>query len=257
MAWSTSSGSIGANSSTANQASQAFTVTSTLTAGNVAVIGIAVDNNQTTDGDEVAVTGVVDSTGSNTWVKAAEFTNGQAGAQAGATISVWYSKLASTLTGGSATITPSFSNATSRDKSCISGASFPFGAGSTVSVQATATLANDAADPGSLDAATPSAEFLRARFIALESSDTTGITVTAGGWTQFSSSTTAGGGSAANMAIRGEWKISTGTGDASDPTCFSADCASVYVAFKESPLVAFIPRPNLPILQAVNRAARF
>jgi hypothetical protein len=72
-----------------NQASIVLTTSATLEAGNLGVIVISVDNNQTTDGDEGAVSGVVDSAG-NTWLKGAEFTNGQGTAQTGATCSVWY-----------------------------------------------------------------------------------------------------------------------------------------------------------------------
>jgi fibronectin-binding autotransporter adhesin len=233
VAWGGGGAFIAGNSSTANQASQNFTVTSTQLVGVFAVLIIAVDNNQTTDGDEGAVTSVTDSAG-NTWSKAAEFCNGQGSAQAGATCSIWYSTITSQLTGASSTITVNFSNAASRDKSAVGGSgAFTIGAGSVVSVQGTNTLANDGADPGSLNFTTPNEEFLRVRGIAGETNSTTALTNTAG-FTSTDSSQTSGGGATANMAVRGEWIISTGTGAASDPTWTAVDCASVYVAFKET-----------------------
>jgi hypothetical protein len=215
------------NDITANQAS---TLTQPLTGsvGEFFVLIVAVDNNQTTDGDEGAVTSVTQT--ANTWTKAAEFCNGQGGAQAGATCSVWYMQCTTAFSSENATI--NFSNSASRDKSANTVWIFSVGAGNSVAVEATNTLANDGADPGSLNATTANIECLRIRGIAGETNSTTALTVTSG-WTAFSSTQTTGGGSAANMAVRGEWRISTGTGDASDPTFTSADHASVYVAFKE------------------------
>ena len=231
MAWA-SVGILGAvDNATANQASLVLTTgASALEAGNVGVLILAVDNNQTTDGDEGAVTGVVDSAG-NTWSKAVEFTNGQGSAQDGATCSVWYVKAATQLAAGG-TITASFSNSTSRDASAARVWEFTIGAGSTVSVETTNTLANDGADPGSLDAATASAEFLRIRAIASESDSLISMTNTAS-WTDMGRSVADPGVSAIGQGIRGEFIISTGTGSASDPTLFSADHASVYVVLKE------------------------
>lgn len=221
------------NNSTANQTISSITgISATAGTGNLVVLIVAVDNNQTTDGDEGAVTSVIDSDGGNTWTKAAEFTNGQGSAQAGATCSIWYTTVVALSSGAS--ISANFNNSASRDKSCLTAYEFSAGAGSTFSVEGTpGTLANDGADPGSLNVTTSSIECLRVRGIAAESSTATDITPTTS-WTAFALDTTAGGASASNMAVRGEFHISTGTGDASDPTLFAADCASVYVAFKEN-----------------------
>ena len=245
------------NSSSANQTLIQLNVTADAEAGHLVVAIVAVDNNQTTDGDEGAVTSVIDG-GSNTWVKGAEFTNGQGSAQAGATCSIWYSLLSTTLvTGGGAAgvIQVNFSNSASRDKSAVTVYEFSVDAGSTVAVEGTpGTLANDGADPGSLNVTTSNIECLRVRGIAAESNTATDLTQTTN-WTRFTPDTTAGGASAANMGVRGEFHISTGTGDASDPTLFAADCASVYVAFKEVAGAATFIAKSYITTQAVQRAA--
>lgn len=234
MAWA-SVGTLGTvGSATANQASLVLTTSAALEAGNVGVVLVAVDNNQTTDGDEGAVSGVVDSAG-NTWIKGREFTNGQGAAQAGIVCSLWYVLAGTTLASGG-TITISFTNATSRDASSATAWEYTVAAGSTISVAGTNTLAEDAAtNPASLDVTTANAEHLRIRAVAEENNGTT-FTQTAG-WTKFTDAQSAGGGgSAAKVAIHGEFHISTGTGDASDPSGIAAvaDLASVYVALLET-----------------------
>lgn len=220
-----------ANSKTANQASATLTTSSALAAGNVGVLVVAVDNNQATDGDEGAVTGVTDS-GGNTWTKGAEFTNGNGSIQAGCVCSVWFSNSVNGVANGG-TITAAFSNATSRDASAMSAWEFSKAANSNLAVEGTpGTLANDAADPGSLNVTTANIECLRFRGIAGETSATGAITTTAG-WTAITGDQSAGGASDTNIAVRGEFIISTVTGSASDPTLGIADHASVYVAFKE------------------------
>lgn len=224
---------VGNSSKTANQASTTITVDNAeYTAGRLAVLAIAVDNNQTTDGDENAVTSISD-TRSNTWVKAKAFTNGQGGAQSGATIELWYSELTTSIQNGD-TVTINFSNSASRDASAKIMKAFTYGAGNTIAVEATNTLANDGADPGSLNATTANIECLRVRAIAAEGVPSA-LTITTN-WTNLAESGwfgTTGGSGATNMACAAEWRISTGTSDASDPTFAAVDCASVYVAFKE------------------------
>lgn len=252
-------GNIGSgNSATANQAAAICTYTTAASGiGDLAVLVLAVDNNQTTDGDENAVTSAGDNQG-NTYLKGAEFTNGQGSAQAGATCSIWYCVLAHSVASGDF-ITANLSNATSRDRTAFTIHRFSFGAGNTLAIEGTpGTLANDGADPGSLNVTTSNIECLRVRGIAAESSSATALTATDGTWTVMTGDQTGSGGSAANMAVRGEFKISTGTGAASDPTLFAADCASVYVAFRE--VVTATPNFNprkYQVNQAVNRASTY
>lgn len=228
---------------TANQSSVVLTTTATLEAGNLGVIVIAVDNNQTTDGDEGAVSSVADSAG-NTWTKAGEFCNGQGSAQAGATCSVWYCKVPVDLASGG-TITANLTNNTSRDATAAT--AWEFTVQGTVAVEATNTLANDAADLGSLNATTTNIECLRIRAAALEGIITS-VTNTAT-WSNFTLKS-AGGAAAADMNAWAEFLISTATGAASDPTASaSRDCASVYVAFKEVPVsLVYGPSPFIHMM---------
>lgn len=138
------------NSETANQASLVLNPTAQLDTDNTGACLIAVDNNQTTDGDEAAVSSVTDS-GSNTWIKAREFTNGQGTAQTGATVSLWYTKVTGNVAASSGNITANFSNSTSRDAAAISCWEFSNTiSGYTISVAGGSDLANDAADPGAI-----------------------------------------------------------------------------------------------------------
>jgi hypothetical protein len=201
-------------------------------AGELAVLIVAVDNSQANDGDEIAVTTVTDSGGS-TWIKAGEFTNGQGAAQAGATVSVWYAVLANNLDFGGDppdSITAYFSNSTARDAAAMTVKGFTFAAGQPVSVEAIATRADDGIDPGSLDVTTSNQEFLRIRGIAGETGSTTALTVTTN-WTAFKAAQRGSG--TTGMAVRGEHRIVTATGAASNPTWVSADHASVYVVIRE------------------------
>ena len=251
-------GSVG--SKTANQASLVLTTTATLEAGNLGVIAIAVDNNGTTDADEGAVTGVVDSAG-NTWSKAAEFTNGNAAAQAGATVSVWYKVVGTPLASGG-TITASFSNSTSRDASGCHAWEFTKGAGTTIEVEGTpGTEAVDAADAGSLDVTTANIECLRFRAIASEQNiggDGTLISTNTTSWTNITRAGTTGGSGVTNMGIGGEFIISTATNAASDPTfAATSDRASVYVAFKEVSAAVFIAGDDVTITRQSNVRASY
>ena len=233
MAWANLNTLGSTSDKTANQASTTITMgLAAVEAGNVIVLIIAVDNNATTDTDEGAVTSITD-TQLNTYSKAKEFTNGQGSAQAGATCSIWYSLITTTIPQTTGVITVNFNNSTSRDASAISTREFSIGAGNVVTVEASNTLANDAADPGSLDTTTSNAAFLRIRGIASETNDTTALTVTTN-WTAMTGANTSGNPTASNMGVRGEFRISTGTTDASDPGYVTADHASCYVALKEA-----------------------
>lgn len=250
-------GPVSGNSSTANQASIAMAVTNTMPRGEFVAIVIALDNNQTTDGDEGAVTSMTDTQG-NTWEKAVEFTNGQGSAQAGATVSIWYSLLiVAALSSGVDTITANLSNSASRDKTAWTSRRFNFGGGDDgliLSIPHTNTVANDAADPGQLTS-TSSVDDLLVRGIASESSSTTALTPTSssGTWTAWTQAVTSGGGSAANMGVRAEHLSADLTNRNSDPTLFSADHASALAVFR----LTSSARRQLPVnvSQAVMRGA--
>lgn len=229
-------GTIGSNSSVAaDQSSLAITTTAVAEVDRLVTVHIALDNNQTTDGDEGAVSSVTDSAG-NTYSKGGEFCNGNGLAQAGATISEWYSVITTQLASGGA-ITANFTNNTSRDSVAMSAWKFTKGAGTTVSVEATNSVADDAASSVSaLDATTANIECLRLRGVASETNAANGFIATAS-WTAFTQKlANNAGGPLASIFLHGEFRIFTGTGASSAPTYtpLAVDHASVYVALKET-----------------------
>lgn len=242
----TSIGSLGLANNTANdQSSTSVTLSAQADAGNLAVVAVAVDNNQTTDGDEGAVSSITDSAGGNTWSKGAEYTNGQGAAQAGTTISLWYSVIANSIP-ATGSITANFTNSTSRDASVIQAWEYSIAGGNSVAVEGTpGTQAVDGGDAAALDVTTANIECLRVRAIAVETNTTTAMTATTG-WTRWSTSTSRvadKGSQTGSMLLDVEFIISTGTGSSSDPTLGTTvrDNSSVYVAFKETTAPTVIP----------------
>lgn len=230
----TSVGTLGsALSSGNNQSSLAITTSAAAAAGTLVVVAVAVDNDQTTDGDATQVSGVTDS-GGNVWTRGKEFANGQGTAQTGAEIAIWYSVLTNPIANGG-TITAAFTSATTADASAMSAWNYTKAPGTSVVVEGTpGGLANDAANAGSLDVTTANIPCLRFRAIASESNSSTALINTAS-WTLITQAISGAGTSATEMGVRGEWIISTGTGAASAPTggAGAVDQASAYVAFKE------------------------
>lgn len=229
-----------ANSKTANQATLVVTTATTAgSIGNLVVVCYGVDNAATSDQDEGAVTGITDNSGgSNAWTKGAEWTNSpSATAQAGQVCGLWYCDLTTALPVGS-TITLAFSSSTLRDASAANVTYFTKGAGSTVSVEGTPTNASDvtSATISALNVTTANIECVRVRAVASETGQSgSDLTKTAAFTGLLTLSTTTGNPGTTNASIRGEYLISTGTGQSSQPTeAFgAANHSSVYVAFKE------------------------
>jgi hypothetical protein len=218
-----SGGTLGSNQSkVANQTSIQMTTSAVAEADTLVVVFVAVDNNQTTDGDEGAVTSIVDSAG-NTWVKIAEFCNGQGSAQAGATISVWKSVIATEIASGG-TITANLSNSASRDATAISAWKFTKAASVTVEIGGTpATLATDALDPGAITLGSlASRAYLWIHGLAGEGPQTDAYTWDAD-YSQITGNGTTGSSAASNMHVRGGYRIFTGTTDTVDVTSTTAD----------------------------------
>jgi hypothetical protein len=233
-------GTLGNNGSTANnQASLAITTSAIAEVNNLVVVIVAVDANATTDGDDNAVASVV--SGTNTFTKAVQFANGQGALAAGCSVSIWFCKLNAQINSGG-TITITFTSSANSDETAASAWEFTMGATNTPAVEATNTAANDAGATGSLNATTANIECLRIRATATESATATAWTATSG-WTLMTLRGSGGTGDAAQH-IRGEFRISTGTGDASNPTggVNPADHASAYAALKE---VSFDPAPSM------------
>jgi len=214
-----------------------------VSAGNLLVLIVGKDNAATADGNTNEFTSVTDTKG-NTWTKAREFCNAQGAANAGVTVAVFYSVLTTALVVGVDVITVNFSDA--RTAKAFTTQRFSIGAGSTVQVAGTPVdLANDGADPGSMTiSGLPSAEYLFVRGLAHENPTAT-LTKTTG-YSGFSGlAGTSGGSGVTNIAVNGEFRILTGTGDTSDPTWTADDTASVFIAFKEVPPAVeavFLPR---------------
>ena len=204
-------------------------------ADHLCIIALGTDNNDTTDGATSLHTSIVPSDGSATFSKLIEFTNGQGAAAAGATISLWMgigtASFLSTLDDLQVEL------AAAVTAKALGMWAFSRDAALTITQDpTTATRADDGADPGSMTLSSlTSREYLCLRATAAESNSATGFTPTSG-FTQTGNfnGTTTGGGGAANMAVRMEWIISTATSFTSDPTLFSADCASVMVALYEA-----------------------
>jgi len=202
--------------------------------GNVAVCVVAKDETGggTTDGTGNAEYTSATDAASNTWTEAYEWCNMQTGTVAnGACVAVYYTVATATLASGAA-ITFTFAGSTTRKAI----ACWEFSKGGTVSVAAGSNgLANDAADPGSMTAATTVARlhlFIRASSCE---SNSTAYTVDTD-YTTFThtSSVSDSGTAATSMGARGEFRIADeSTSAASDPTYASADCASAMVTFDE------------------------
>jgi len=211
----------------------------TYSIGQLVVAAFAFDNLTGTDGDNSEITSIVDTAhASNTWQKAVEFTNGQGAAAGGATISIWYCVLSEAISLGQGFVVTFNGTVTAK---VVSIRAFSIGAGNTVAVQGTTTLANDAADAGSMTLSSlPSREYLFVRAVAIENNTSTPGTPETS-WTDLATNTVAGttGGSAvSNMWIYAEYRIQTTTSVTSDPTTGAADCASVLVAFYETTAAA-------------------
>jgi hypothetical protein len=259
----TSLGTLGTvGSVTANQASVVLTTSAAAEVGHYVIIIVAVDNNATADGDEGAVTGVVDNAagGTNTWAKLAEFCNAQGAAQGGVTVSMWGARIVRQIN-SSGTITVSFSNATSRDASAVTAWEFNLGSGQTLQLDGTpvtqAIDANTLTSGAAMGITTANAERLRVRGIGCESNSATAITVTTN-WTAFTHIRSSSGTSAVNVFADGEFRIVTATTGNSDPThSTSADWASVYVTLQEVPINVSLTATNLTVGSPVLGPARW
>lgn len=150
MAWGAPSN-IGTGRNKASSTTVVLTTTVAIAADEVAVVIIAADNTSTVDGDNGEVSSITDSAGGNTWTKAREFTNSQGAANAGATVSVWFSKLTNGIALGG-TITANFG--TARTAKAITGFKATVGAGNVVTVDADTAVAGDALDPPAMDLVT-------------------------------------------------------------------------------------------------------
>lgn len=222
-----SKGTLGAVAdSTAGTQISLTTVTTAAAIGDLVIVIVASDNRISTTDVESNEHGSVED-GVQGWTKLAEWCNGNGAQDAGAVVSIWAALVSSAVPIGS-TIT-CFFNTVGYAKSAISAWCFTTPA-TDLNVSAFTASSQDAADPASLlQGSLGNVEHLVIRAIASESSDTTALTQTTD-YSLFNQAVSTGGASAANMGIRGEWRIFTGGDIGSDPTLFSADHASAFVA---------------------------
>ena len=240
MAWTSVNAPIG---NACNDKTAGTTIVGTVQAGrdiaigDVVLVAVAKDETGTgtTDGDQNEVTGVADSGGVNVYQKIAEYSNTQTAAAAdGCVIALFMCHATAALAAGG-TITATFSASTTA--SCMSTRKFTIAAGARPHVAAVVTLANDAADPGSMDTTVDNLEHLWVRLIAFETANTGLMTNTAAYAGNFDATQTAGGLDDTNMKIQGEIDIFTGTSNPSDPTWAAGpfDNASILAVFREVP----------------------
>lgn len=224
-------GSIGTGNSKTSGTTVTVTTTAVANAGDLVVVIIGSDNTDTTDLETTHWT-VTDSAGGNTYTRAKEFVNGQGAAAGGIEVGVYYSRLATQLASGG-TITGT------RDSAVTAKAmrGWRFTVGDAVSVAGSGTLANDAADPGSMTiSGLTSAEYLFLRAGALES-DLGTVTPTTN-YTAIPRTATTGNPEPSNAGCYGEFRIVTATTETSNPTVRITDNVSVFVAFQEGAAAA-------------------
>jgi hypothetical protein len=226
-------GTLGGGGFKATQTSMTLTLAAAAEAGNLVVLVIALDN-ATNDAAGSIVTSVTDS-GGNGWDRGHESTTGGSAA-AGASTSVWFCNVRTTIA-SSGTITCNFS---SRGAGGITAWEFTKAAGTIAALvgRASDTGAASAGLSTSLNVTTPNEAHLRFRAGALEEEAVTTGTKTAAFTALIGVTGTSGTGGLAtsNVICRGEYLISTSTGQASAPTGLpTCDWASVYIALKEIP----------------------
>ena len=225
-----------------------LTASSTITAGTYVLVAVGKNNSSTTDGDNSEVTGVTNGGAGNTFSKVAEFTNSEAAAAAGATISVWGLAVQTQInTGGLIIASLSVTSAAT----VMTGHKFDFGAGNTITRPGLQTLAADnVSNPGSMTiSGLANNEYLFCRWIAKENEAATAMAATTG-YTLFTNAQTVGGLGTSNIGVRGEFRVLTGTGDTSDPqnTIALPDWASVYFALKEAAAAAGLKIGGLSLM---------
>ena len=164
MAWA-SVGSAGTTigNTSADQTSLTFSVGAAgIASGIVAVAFVVVQNDASTNGDEGAVTGISD-TSSNTWIKAREFCNSNESPQAGVTVSIWYSRIATALSSGD-TIVAAFSAPTSRDVTIMGCLRFSIDSDYSVSIHNSSDREDDdTTNDGPISFSFPQRQFLHVR----------------------------------------------------------------------------------------------
>jgi hypothetical protein len=210
------------------------TATTNMVAGDCGVLFVVTDNIAAVDGNNNEHTSVTGGTG--VWTKVSEYTNSNAGAGNGVTISLWIFNSTGTNSIGTV-FTINFSGAIVEKALTMHGYS-----------KATGTLLVASAEPGTnpitsqVDAANDfgssafaglaSASRLYFRAMGKEANSVTDITPS----TNFTvTGRTRSQNAASAVFSRGEYRINTSTGETSNPTlAVSGDTAGLFAAFVES-----------------------
>jgi hypothetical protein len=202
--------------------------------GELLVFAVAVDNaSSVNNADNGDVTTVADSGGVNRWLKVRERTVGGAAAQAGATMSLWYSHITSALS-SAAVVSATFLDAAASDGTAGIVWRFSKNAAASVRLYDSTHVVIATSSNGVLDLAAPSAtEHLRFRAVAAESTITT-FTTTAG-WTTIGTTRAS---ATIPMAVFGEYLITSNSTAASNCSIgAAADNVSVLALFEENLLM--------------------
>lgn len=223
-------GSIGTVNHNSAANTLALVTSAAVEVGNVAAVIYAGDNlgSGADNVDANEVTSVTDTRG-NTWAKLKETSNNNAGAGNGATVSVWYTTVATQIQIGDSITFNLSGNVTAK---AASGWEFTKGAGTTLAIEQTNSEVGDAVDPGviSLSAMT-SREYLILWGFSGEQTNAGTFTNDAD-YTGFTRNA-AGTGSAA-IVVWGGFRIATLTGDTVDAaTGTDRDYAQVLGALYE------------------------
>lgn len=200
--------------------------------GNYVILVISFDNTSTTDGETSEVSSVIDGTATNTYTKLKEFVNGQGAAGAGQGVSVWIGKQNESF-GGTGTIT--FAN--SITAKAVWKREFSVGAGNVVTIESYATNATDGANFPSMNLSPTSGEYLWLRAIGWEEAgDAPGVVSVTSNFTEAGPNGTSGGAADSNSSVYAEYRIFTGSSNASAPSWSGTqqDNANIYLALKEA-----------------------
>lgn len=223
-------GNIASGASTANnQANLTVATTVAVSAGDLVVVAVVVDNQNATGGDQGDVSGVT--IGGVALTKGRQ-TSPALTAQTAVATSLWYGQPGAISSGQN--IIATFANAATSDASALSARKFTVPSGATVTLAGTNATTSTTTNPGSLDFTGANVAHLRIRAIGCEFDTTQALTVT-GSWTAWTEAGSAATGTATEAVIEVEHRIVTGTTGASAPTLGSAcDSSSVYLAFTEA-----------------------
>lgn len=236
MAFARVAGTASGNNKTAANTISTGVPNATLPAGDLIIVIVAMDNTATVDGDNGEVTSITDSVGGNTWTKLREFTNSQAAAAGGATLSIWYSILTNAIGTVGTSITANLANTVAAK--IIIAQRFTLAAGKTVAIAGVQDIAVDAATGFGVPSITGLTNEAHLWLLAYAAEGTGGETAT--GYNSSGGFITTGGAAATNISTSLQDKESTSTGETPTITTVnSADKAVIFLALREATPSAF------------------